>query len=406
MSVEHPNTLRLANQEWQQSLLDWVILFLCPLSIGIDIINGYFMLAGSSQPISVAFKSMLLVLLFARLAITSVALMSLLLTLLLFHLIPIFKLFLLKGDFSLFFLDFSFSLRVIFFLSFMIYILTSKPDIHHINLILKVLVFSLLLNLLLGFIGLGFPTYSADEGFGIKGFIFSGNELAVTLIALSYYVLFKWVPSKSWAIKMLSVIIVIAAGVLVATKSAMLGTLIIAGVFMVVHARRSFWACALIVSLVGLIYIQDIYAFIKASGFIDRFIFVYNKRGLWSLILSSREDFFLTNLDFVMTNFGLAGWLFGWSQGAFSGFVKTAVEIDIIDLFFYFGIAGLVCYILFFSLLFKLIHGTGSVKVHGILVWLLLLFVSVFAGHLVYSGVAAIPLTLALYAVGSKSESV
>lgn len=392
-------------QLWQQNMLDWLILFLCPLSIAVDMANGFILLSGSSLPVSVAYKSGLLLLLLVRLAITDLRLVVGLLSLLLLYILPAWRLFLMRGDFALFFLDFSFALRLLFFLSFLIYILVTQPNFEKIQTIVKWLVLALAFNLLIGAAGLGFPTYSAADGFGIKGFIFAGNELAITLIALTYFVLFRWVKNKPWLIKMAAVLLVIFSGLLVATKSAMLGTIAVAGLFMLLHTRKTFFLVCTALLVLLVVFSAQIFELIKAAGIIDRFIFFYNKSGFITLVFSGREEFFYSIKDFALQNFGLLGWVIGWSQGAFVGFLKTAVEIDLLDLYIFYGITGFFSFCLYFYLIYRILNINGGFKrLPSISIWLLILAISFFAGHVVYSGVAAIPLTLALYATAAKNN--
>ncbi len=395
----------LHKQLWQQNMLDWLILFLCPLSIAIDMGNGFILLNDSSLPLSVAYKSGLLILLFVRLAITDLRLVVGLLSLFLLYVLPAWRLFLMRGDFTLFFLDFSFALRLLFFLSFLIYILVAQPSYEKVQIIVKWFVLTLALNLLIGLAGLGFSTYSAAEGFGIKGFIFAGNELAITLIALAYFVLFNWVKNKPWLIKITVVLLVILSGLLVATKSAMLGTIALSGLFMLLHARKTFYLVLTTILILLVAFSTLIFELIKAAGIIDRFIFFYKKSGLITLIFSSREEFFFTIKNFALENFGLLGWIIGWGQGPFHGFVKTAIEIDLLDLYIFYGITGFFSFCLYFYLIYRILNINGGFKrVPSISIWLLILVVSFFAGHVVYSGVAAIPLTLALYATAHRNN--
>lgn len=387
-----------STQQWQKQLLDWVILLLAPFSIAVDIINGLFLLNGAGLPLSLGFKAGILSLVIIRIGITDLRITTgLLLLLFMCSLAPI-RILLVRGDFSLFFEDLSFAIRVLFFLSFMIYVVLVQPNVSKVMFILKVLSVSIAINLALGFLGFGFPTYSAADGFGVKGFIFSGNELAITIITLSYFVMFCWVKDKPWLVQMLALLTVLGCGGLVATKSAMLGAIIIAGLYLFLNSRKTFITALGLTILLIILLAAPLSAFIKESGLIDRFIFVYTKRGLLSLIFSSRETFFFTNLQFTLDNFGLFGWFLGWGQGAYEGFVKTAIEIDILDMFFAFGITGIIAYFLYFYLIYRLLSTRNKfTHIAPLTMWLLIFSVSFFAGHVVYSGLAAIPLTLALY---------
>lgn len=393
-------------QLWQQGLLDWLILFLCTFSLVVDMLNGYLMLGGVGLPISMAYKAGLLLLVLLRVAITDLRLVTALLAFFILLQLPGWALFLNKGIFSLFFVDISTAMRVLFFISFLVYIAIAQPSIKKAQFIMKLITLSMFINLAIGLAGFGYPTYSAADGFGVKGYIFAGNELAITLVCVCYFFLFSWARNKPWVIKVSAAFLVAVCGVLVATKSAILGTTVLAGSFLFLYTRKTFIVIITLLFVAMLIYATHIYEFIKASGAIDRFIFFYNKGGLLRLILSSREDFFHDMAEFALANFGLLGWVIGWSQGAFIGFVKPAAEIDLIDLYFYFGITGIVTYFLFFYLVFNLLNAQKSFfKSPQITIWCLIFAISIFAGHVVYSGVAAIPVTLALYATASSMRS-
>ncbi|GAB56973.1 hypothetical protein GPUN_2859 [Glaciecola punicea ACAM 611] len=390
-------------QQWQKALLDWTILMLCPFSIAVDLVNGFLLLTGAAAPLSLVFKAGILTLVIIRIAITDLRIATGLLALTFLLSLPSLRIFLIRGEFSLFFIDISLAIRVLFFLSFMLYIVLTQPTVDKINFILKVLTVSIAVNLAFGVLGFGFATYSVDEGFGIKGFIFSGNELAITIIALSYFVMFSWVKHKSWPIQMTALILVLLCGALVATKSAMLGTIIIVGLFLFLNSRKTFFATLLICIFSIILFADALGELIKVSGIIERFLFVYHKRGIISLIFSAREAFFLTNLQFTLDNFGLFGWFFGWGQGAYVGFVKPKIEIDILDMFFLFGLTGLISFLLYFYLVYRLICIRNNfIHLASFTIWLLILVISCFAGHVVYSGLAAIPLTLAIYATSHR----
>lgn len=397
--------MALHKQLWQQNMLDWVILFLCPFSIAIDMANGFILLSGSSLPLSIAFKSALLLLVLVRIAITDLRLAVGLLSLLLLYLLPAWRVFLARGDFALFFIDLSTALRLLFFLAFLMYIVLVQPSYEKTQAIVKWLAITLGINLIIGLAGYGFPTYSAADGFGVKGFIFAGNELAITLVALSYFVLFNWAKNKPWLIKVAAIVIVILSGVLVATKSAMLGTLSISGLFLMLHARRTFYLACLALLVLLVAFSVQIFELIKAAGIIDRFIFFYNKSGFITLVFSGREEFFYAIKSFALQNFGLVGWVIGWSQGAFAGHVKPNIEIDFLDLYIFAGLAGIFSFCLYFYLIYRILNVNGQFKsLAPICIWALILAISFFAGHVVYSGVAAIPLTLALYATAHRNN--
>jgi len=385
-------------RHWQSAWLDTLIILLSSFSILVDMVNGAAALAGAAVPLSVAFKGGLLLLLLVRISLESLRIAFALFAFLLCLWVSSYGVLLNTGRFDAFFLDFSVAIRVVFFLTFMSYLLCCKPPAEPVKQALIFLSLTMLFNLALGAAGLGYPTYSSGEGFGVKGFIFAGNELAVTLIALTYFILFGWLKTYSWFIQITGMLVVIATGFLVATKAAMLGVLVVSFMFLWVHRKGTLWVTAALIATTALVFLPPIIAFIQDAGLLERFIDIYRTRGFTSLVFSGRDQF-LADMSHWVSQLPLYyGWLFGWGQGFIEMSLKSAVEIDLFDMLFWFGVPGVFAFIVFFVLLGSLLNqdkrflqGTGG------LMWLIIFGVSFFAGHVVYAGVPAIPLSLAFY---------
>lgn len=252
----------------------------------------------------------------------------------------------------------------------------------------------ILLNILLGVLGLGFNQYGG--GVGTRGFFYSGNELsALYMIFTAYYLFFFCKRGKTHytIFSLLSIVL----SMLLSTKVAIFSTLILivlTPVYMRKKGEKSFlnitprkiilFACA------SFIFIYFIIVYLENSGLLDRWIYFYEREGnLFISLLSGRDDFLKSEWNRFISEYTLFEYVFGRS-----GIVKN-IEIDFFDTLFAYGFIGLFVLMFFWAYLIvnsykKGKHEGGYYSFMIFVMDILLLLVSFFAGHIFYSGLAGI----------------
>lgn len=76
--------------------------------------------------------------------------------------------------------------------------------------------------------------------------------------------------------------------------------------------------------------------------FIELFSFwndVYEAYGFWGAVTSTRSGLFIDFIDFMNSEWRILNYLFGWGE-----YEKYMVEFEIVDIFLFFGIAGIIVY--------------------------------------------------------------
>lgn len=366
---------------------DRIIWFIIRYSLLYDTINGAFLHGGSDLPISQSIKIILIILIIFKLVITKYFIRV--------WLIMTYSFFL--------FIHFSFiipiellgsSINHIFkFLSvpiFFYYIRNqfeqnSVLTLFRIKKVMNTNLFILIGNILIGLLGLGYAQYNGQIGF--RGYFYAGNEVSGILLLLFPFTLFQLYIDKNRLSKkyFFYCCLLLLTAVLAVTKTAIIGT--------VLTLTYIPWICSsrkkkvllplilLILPIVGLI----LYHGITHSGIIDRWLFFYEKDGLWSL-LSGRDSRVIESMQSYLKSslseqfFGLGG--------------NTTVEMDPFDALFNYGILGaFLVYVFYFYLIVNSYLYKKRKYPYAALAFycnLLILFTSCFSGHILFSGMAGI----------------
>lgn len=253
------------------------------------------------------------------------------------------------------------------------------------TMLLKILYFNtaiLFLNLFISLFGFGFFSYG--ESFGInlggKGFFFAGNEVSAVLIAL--YAMLIFIHRKSMYRILLFTVLFLIGAVISLTKTSILGVFLIfvVGVFLFQERKRLsiislFVIFVIVFSFVFIDYI--IIAINRWNYFINRSGFLTYMSGgekRWGQMMNIYENF----KEFPLFFFTGAGW---------SGFA----EQNFIDLVEGFGIFGIIIYLIWIYFGFYAYRNHSHIpdKVFVIFVFVILLTVATFAGHVVQSAMLA-----------------
>ena len=217
-------------------------------------------------------------------------------------------------------------------------------------LVVSVLVFSA--NIVLGSLGYGFSTYDGQisaSSVGVKGFFYAGNEVTSVFIVLSTFVLSRY-AGRGWRM-WVSIIGCLAVGLAIATKTAIIGAIILSfGVPLMLNDRRSrpffvakFFLLAAVPIFSVYILIGDL-VFPIAENLSGRILDVYQKQGLVGVLLSSRDvylaDLWRASFSQVSDLEAMVAALIGHGVSYYTETVKYSSEMDFADVFFWNGFLG------------------------------------------------------------------
>jgi hypothetical protein len=252
------------------------------------------------------------------------------------------------------------------------------------------------LNIAAGIFGYGYATYR--DGVGISGYFYAGNEVSgLYIVCYAFLLLYLSTKNARWPIVAASLILS-SAGLLIGTKTAILsaGVIPLAVYVFVSRSQMSRRDRAIIdvflvgVASAGVLLAVDLLSF---AGITDRLTFIYRNQGFLGLIFANRLDV-LSSAMFVGNDLHpVRMLLLGLGQHLLQDTIgKGSVEIDIIDLFFWYGMAGLVIAMSWTALTVRLLCARKRYAFFSGILLSYLLIVSSFSGHIMISGMLAFPL--------------
>lgn len=254
-------------------------------------------------------------------------------------------------------------------------------------------------NILLKYVGLGFPMYSYANT-GSKGFFYSGNEISALLLVLYSFIAYKfWEIDKNkfrfFAFFLFNLLI----GITITSKTAMLGIVLIT-IFILISFKE-LWkisfskiATAFIILVVG---IPSAYflasRMLSNSLIVERLRYFYNKLDLLTFIFSGRNIKAEKMFKIYESEYNFIEKLIGGGQYFYESKLGNVIEIDFLDLFFAYGLLGagiflLVLGILLTTNLLKLNSKNYAYAKLNLVMLLILVFTSSIAGHVFNSGIA------------------
>jgi hypothetical protein len=377
-------------------------------SLIVDSINGFFLSGLGIDPrLSASYKLLILVFVLFQIGAHSVRMLAGLFTCILILLIgPIFSL-ADTLDVSAFINDFITVLKVT--TAFIIFVYCVLMCRHWPDLLQKYgkwccqLSFAVLSsNLILGVLGFGFSSYgNADSEnsnqIGVKGFFYAGNEVSGLFILFFGTTLhLLWQRSKLGYFIFSPLVFI--AGLLVATKSAMLSAAVLVLAIPLFNERNRLlnltWLkvkMILPVVLIGVVLTLVLVPILEATGLWERFVWFYQNKGILGIIMSGRDVFVMNAMTAFQQFASLTEILFGFGRGGLGLITKDSMEIDPIDMYLWFGIAGGVLFLLLMTLFIRTSYlaATSKDSLWGpsVLVINFVLFgVSIIAGHILTSG--------------------
>lgn len=381
------------------------MVLLLGLCLPVDMLNGYFINTYGIGFLSQAYKVFVLILCLFYLFSNDIILLFKSLGLFFIMSIGALYFYATHGSFDTVLESLQIAMRCVMFIVIMRVLILSNPDV---DLVGKVCFFSLLifiLNFILGYLGMGYSAYGNvalgdDDTLGVKGFFYSGNELSFVIIIFS---LFSVIYFKRSLWILLFILLLFFCAILLATKTAVLATLVI--LFSWIYAKTSRLTIIFIAAISGvsIFYLASIFmSDLISSGQLQRLMWMYQTGGITRAVFSDRGNFvysaFTSSLDSGFT----LGFVSGFGRDYFNWVkVKSSVEMDIIDLYLWYGIAGVYFFFNYFSIirssLYRDFEGNKAAKYCCIAFFWMTIIVSFIAGHVVYSGTALMPLCMVLY---------
>lgn len=301
----------------------------------------------------------------------------------------------------------------IFYLPFFI-IFFSNYNNEKINNDLVLKLYFIYLNLIIipYFLGIGYSVSEFyKEKIGYLGLFYGGNEISAILTCLLPISL-KTLKNKNQIIKIIFIIELFMCTYLIGTKTLMLGVLIVFMYFFILYLKNNFNKFSKLkkifmitipsILLILLVIILPFTPMFKNIITAAKFFKVdsnnlFSLYGLNKIVFSGRLGF-LEKINDIFINSSILS--------AFMGIGKTTllsvklIEIDIFDIFYSIGIIGFVIWLLY------MIKGMKSVKLNGIykFTFILLIIISIFAGHILTSTNVSIYLALMIILNKNKKE--
>ncbi|WP_044210233.1 O-antigen ligase family protein [Flammeovirga sp. OC4] len=247
-----------------------------------------------------------------------------------------------------FFVSISDALRIVTIFSLFYYIrllvVQKKIDISFLEKFIFISFFVLFINMLLGSIGLG--NAQRHGGIGTRGFFHAGNDVSTLSGILASFLFSKFYSNKKKFI--LYVVIFFWFAYLLNTKAIVAGYIIILFLLPIYDKigskmRKKHFYFTLSFVFVAPLILVFIFLISYNLGFLDRYLTFasqYKNESILTFLLSRRDLFVEKALIYVNDSYGVIEYLIGGSSGVFLENAQRT-EIDVTDLFFFFGITGL-----------------------------------------------------------------
>ncbi len=265
----------------------------------------------------------------------------------------------------------------------------------------------LLGNVVIGVLGYGNHVYQSSDGeggIGVKGFIYAQNEISC-VVAVLYPVVLYFLHKKYSRLKYyLGCVLIMAMSFFIGTKASLLVALLSTVVLSYYLGTKKekkivFWGTA-IVGILGVSYLS--YLLASDIGFLQRFMYFYEERGLAEALLSGRWGFW-QNYKTVFENSDLLSHFFGL------GIPQATCELDPFDALLNFGYVGFTINLIYLYCLFTIPlrnKKKGDYEKSLVISNLLLVFISIFSGHIFFSSMGGLFVALSnapLYAYYKKT---
>lgn len=380
------------NRPLYKTRIDFLLWCIFSIWLIVDSVTGYFLNSGISFPLSQLIKLILLALLMLRVSENTKQLgfsifVFIYISILMINL-GIFNRDLISTITHLSKLISTIYIYLYFLISIQLY---KESFLKKAGLIIKIGFFVVIINIALGFIGIGFHTYP-DEQVGYKGFFFAGNELGGVIGAIFPFVLY--VTYWNYSIKkyiLISVFLLIIS-IEISTKSIILICLIssfaIPWIYGTNKQRKKIIFIGIILGIpLAIYFINNILE--SESDLILKLLYNYNTKGIEGLIFSGR-NLFWEQRSIIFFESPIIVQLFGLGE-------NRTVEMDPLDSLLNYGYFGLLTVILMELFLIRQAyiskHNNSYVRTLIFQNWLLF-GMSLIAGHIIFSSMAGLYISL------------
>lgn len=386
-----------------ESLIDKLLWIGFSLWLIIDVITGYALNNGLTFPLSQGFKLLILLLLLIRVSRWERYLKISFILLLYLSLFTI-SLILHERNLSHTFIHLTKLISTFYlYVYFCAYIKLGQSNfIIKADKVLTIAFIIVSINIVGGLAGIGFHTYP-DEQVGYKGFFFAGNELGGVITALIPFLLYVVYLNYSLYRYVIFSLFVMLLSYILATKSVLIASflcvIIIPWILGTKKERKRICVLGLLMGI-PLLSLLILKMLSSESELVLKLVYAYNTNGVKGLIFSGRDEFLAErgdefyDGDFLTKLMGIGG--------------NISVEIDPIDSLLNYGYVGFVITIIIYAYLlcsaYKYKKNNSFVPVLIFQNWLILMM-SIIAGHIMYSSMAGLYISLTNSLVFFKSKS-
>jgi hypothetical protein len=270
-------------------------------------------------------------------------------------------------------------------------------------------IYFIIFNQIIGLLGFGYPSYVVgDAAIGTSGFFFSGNEYALILVLIFSLKLFFTYKNNNFSRYIYWSIFLIGIALTTAVKTAIIGTVLIS--FLLPTSLKVINLLKLLLVSFGLVILAGA-QFLRFNFnlvFFDRLVWIYENKGLSTLLVSGRDEFLQKGLYLFLNEYSLIEQFVGVGYYRLNQ-ISVHPEMDMFDVLFMFGFLGLIImYIPFFLLITSKIKVFKSdyISRYITLLSLLIIGISFFAGHVMFSVSAAPFITIILTLNYFKNENI
>lgn len=284
-------------------------------------------------------------------------------------------------------------------------------------LLLKFIKFSYVVlagNILIKLLGFGYPMYEFGD-IGSKGFFYAGNEVSALLIVISSILGIHIWKNFHWSRYLLFTLFTLFVGFTIGSKTGVLGLIImftlvpLKPLSFVVNIKKmiSFGTAVLILIPIAL---YSMWRAIQETDLMIRITYFSQKFDMLTFLLSNRNVFLQDAWRAYRLKYEGIEKIIGVGQAKFEWLTNDrTVEIDVIDIFFAYGIIGVSLLILLLGILIAQAskfsrNGDHPFANFDLLMCILLIAISSTAGHVFSSGMAAIFIGLLFALMYFKKE--
>ena len=387
--------------------LDTYIFFLIFALLPVDMINSVMLRNAIILPITLGqiFKLIIIAVLFFRFFLFNFKLLVNSCLMLLLMLLPTFYQMFVQLDASFLFSDIVKVSRYLtpLFSFFFFKDFIDRQDPIELKKLFKIVWFSyivLVINILIKYIGLGYPMYK-DGDIGSKGFFYAGNETSALLIILTSILAYKLFLTKERWKFYIFMVFSLFVGLSISSKTGVLGILLILILIPLERPTAEIkigklkkLILTLLVSIP--LVVSGTWWAVKQSSVLDRLSYYWSKLDVLTFIFSHRNFFFADAYKVYIEKYSLTEKFIGVGQTRYELLNSSKIiEIDIADIFFAYGFVGLILFLFLFGILINQSWRFSKFKEYKytnfvFLMALILLAISSIAGHVFSSGMSAI----------------